>query len=244
MQPVQQPFQTVGQAMPGANMDIPEHMPDFVQPRNHMPQSGHFLLVSRAVFPAGYMPRMDVIEPQFYTHERIWVPYLDQSCGTTEHHFVSTAIPSVSSTEPGSSDWGEYTSGDGKKYFYNKRTKFSSWEKPAEMMTPLERADATTDWKEYTTPEGRRYYHNKMTKKSKWTIPDELKMARELAEKASSPNCDTETTAGTSVGYTSISGEPSSVPANDIVGIVAPSTHEAVTSLSERFDRVMGSIHL
>jgi hypothetical protein len=67
MQPVQQPFQTVGQAMPGANMDIPEHMPDFVQPRNHMPQSGHFLLVSRAVFPAGYMPRMDVIEPQFYT---------------------------------------------------------------------------------------------------------------------------------------------------------------------------------
>jgi hypothetical protein len=24
------------------------------------------------------------------------------------------------------------------RYFYNKRTKFSSWEKPAEMMTPLE----------------------------------------------------------------------------------------------------------
>ncbi|KAG8364185.1 hypothetical protein BUALT_Bualt19G0100700 [Buddleja alternifolia] len=75
-------------------------------------------------------------------------------------------------------DWKEY-SRDGKKYYYNKRTKISSWEKPVELMTPNERADATTDWREFITPEGRRYYFNKITKKSKWQIPDEVKLARE-----------------------------------------------------------------
>ncbi|KAL0387085.1 UNVERIFIED_CONTAM: Pre-processing protein 40B [Sesamum radiatum] len=37
-------------------------------------------------------------------------------------------------------DWREYTSRDGKKYYYNKRTRVSSWEKPLELMTPTEEA--------------------------------------------------------------------------------------------------------
>ncbi|KAJ4797746.1 Pre-mRNA-processing protein 40A [Rhynchospora pubera] len=94
-----------------------------------------------------------------------------------------TAAQSVSS-ESTPSDWIEHTAADGKKYYYNKKTRQSSWEKPLELMTPIERADASTPWKEFTTPEGRKYYFNKETKQSKWTIPDELKLARELAEKA------------------------------------------------------------
>jgi pre-mRNA-processing factor 40 len=43
------------------------------------------------------------------------------------------------------------------RYYYNKRTKQSNWEKPLELMTPLERADASTVWKEFTTPEGKKY---------------------------------------------------------------------------------------
>jgi len=43
------------------------------------------------------------------------------------------------------------------------------------LMTPIERADASTVWKEFTTPEGRKYYYNKVTKQSKWTIPDETR---------------------------------------------------------------------
>lgn len=47
---------------------------------------------------------------------------------------------------PGASDWEEHISQDGpqkgKKYYYNKRTAASSWEKPAELMTIEERADA------------------------------------------------------------------------------------------------------
>ncbi|KAL6504305.1 hypothetical protein OROGR_026228 [Orobanche gracilis] len=115
----------------------------------------------------------------------------------------------VSSKPQTASDWQEYEAANGRRYYYNKITKQSSWDKPAELMTPLENvmpsqgnittalcphfeggftfsriADASTLWKEFTTPEGRKYYYNKETKQSKWTIPDELKLAREQAEKS------------------------------------------------------------
>jgi pre-mRNA-processing factor 40 len=35
-------------------------------------------------------------------------------------------------------DWVEHTSADGRKYFFNKRTKKSTWEKPVELMTLFE----------------------------------------------------------------------------------------------------------
>ncbi|KAG6425118.1 hypothetical protein SASPL_115542 [Salvia splendens] len=121
-----------------------------------------------------------------------------------------SAVNGSSSAQQSASDWQEYDAADGRRYYYNKATKQSSWEKPLELMTPLEcllleenslyaflrydelriwgcgriRADASSVWKEFTTPEGRKYYYNKETKQSKWTIPDELKLAREQAEKA------------------------------------------------------------
>lgn len=82
------------------------------------------------------------------------------------------------------SDWQEHTAADGKRYYYNKKTRQSSWEKPFELMTPTERADASTEWKEFNTPDGRKYYYNKVSKQSKWSIPEELKLAREQAEKS------------------------------------------------------------
>ncbi|KAJ8773273.1 hypothetical protein K2173_028450 [Erythroxylum novogranatense] len=88
-------------------------------------------------------------------------------------------IPNFS--QQSSSDWQEHTAADGRRYYYNKKTKQSSWEKPFELMSPVERADASTVWKEFTTPEGKKYYYNKVTKQSKWSIPDELKFAREQA---------------------------------------------------------------
>jgi hypothetical protein len=33
-------------------------------------------------------------------------------------------------------EWTEHTAPDGRKYFYNARTKQSSWEKPDELKTP------------------------------------------------------------------------------------------------------------
>jgi pre-mRNA-processing factor 40 len=98
----------------------------------------------------------------------------------------AAAVPVVpAAAPPGTTDWQEHTAPDGRRYYYNKRTKQSSWEKPAELMTPTERADASTVWKEFTTSDGRKYFYNKVTKQSKWTMPDEMKAAREQAEKGS-----------------------------------------------------------
>jgi pre-mRNA-processing factor 40 len=102
--------------------------------------------------------------------------------------------PVAVSTDPGNltpqsaSDWQEHTSADGRKYYYNKRTKQSNWEKPLELMTPLERADASTVWKEFTTPEGKKYYYNKVTKESKWTIPEDLKVYLFISLSCTFPN--------------------------------------------------------
>ncbi|XP_068669590.1 pre-mRNA-processing protein 40A-like [Aristolochia californica] len=92
-----------------------------------------------------------------------------------------------------SSDWQEHTAADGRRYYYNKKTRQSSWEKPLELMTPIERADASTVWKEFTTPDGKKYYYNKVTKQSKWVIPEELKLAREQADKAAAQLTNTDT---------------------------------------------------
>ncbi|KAH7280786.1 hypothetical protein KP509_36G014500 [Ceratopteris richardii] len=84
-------------------------------------------------------------------------------------------------------EWQEHVAPDGRRYYYNRITRISSWEKPLELMTLLERADASSIWKEFTTADGKKYYYNKLTKQSKWTIPEELKIAREQAEKAAAP---------------------------------------------------------
>ncbi|XP_021284433.1 pre-mRNA-processing protein 40A [Herrania umbratica] len=106
---------------------------------------------------------------------------------------ADTAANAPSLTPQSASDWQEHTSADGRRYYYNKKTRQSSWEKPLELMTPIERADASTVWKEFTTPEGRKYYYNKVTKQSKWTIPEELKLAREQAQVVASRGTQSDT---------------------------------------------------
>nr|GEW53715.1 pre-mRNA-processing protein 40A-like isoform X1 [Tanacetum cinerariifolium] len=103
----------------------------------------------------------------------------------TEQTSVAPSVPVTSdppeAVEKAPSDWIEHTSHKGKRhvYYHNLKTKLSSWEKPLDLMSPTERADATTNWKEYKAPDGRKYYYNKVTEQSKWRIPDELKLARE-----------------------------------------------------------------
>ncbi|CAI8606206.1 unnamed protein product [Vicia faba] len=101
-----------------------------------------------------------------------------QSSGTASSDTAANTTNSNSA-----SDWAEHAAGDGRRYYYNKTTRQSSWEKPLELMSPLERADASTVWKEFTASDGRKYYFNKITQQSTWTIPEELKLAREQAHK-------------------------------------------------------------
>ncbi|KAJ6675961.1 PRE-MRNA-PROCESSING PROTEIN PRP40 [Salix viminalis] len=123
---------------------------------------------------------------------------------------VQPAQPSISSSsdltvavssnnQQSLNDWQEHTASDGRRYYYNRRTKQSSWDKPLELMTPIERADASTVWKEFTTQEGKKYYYNKVTKQSKWSIPEELKIAREQAQQTVGQGTQSETDAASKV---------------------------------------------
>lgn len=99
---------------------------------------------------------------------------------------VPVTIDAPKAVKKAPSDWIEHTSRTGKRYYHNKKTKLSSWEKPLDLMSPIERADASTEWKEYIAPNGRKYYYNKVTKQSKWKMPDELKLARQQMKTESS----------------------------------------------------------
>ncbi|XP_068649795.1 pre-mRNA-processing protein 40A-like [Aristolochia californica] len=119
------------------------------------------------------------------------VPHPSQQTSVTT---LAAPATNVQPSQQALSDWQEHTAADGRRYYYNKKTRQSSWEKPLELMTPIERADASTVWKEFTTADGKKYYYNKVTKQSKWVIPDELKLARDQADKASAQLTNLETT--------------------------------------------------
>ncbi|CAJ1972782.1 unnamed protein product [Sphenostylis stenocarpa] len=138
-------------------------------------------------------------------------PAAVQSSGATLTDAVTNAT-----NQPSLSDWQEHTSADGRRYYYNKRSRQSSWEKPLELMSPIERADASTVWKEFTSSDGKKYYYNKVTQQSTWSIPEELQLARELAQKAANHG---------------MHSEPTDTP-NAVVSSVATSTAANATSLN------------
>ncbi|KAK4559903.1 hypothetical protein RGQ29_008904 [Quercus rubra] len=182
---------------------------------NHMPGSGIPISSSYTFAPSSFGQHQNNISApsQFQPMSQMPAPVVPvagqpwMSSGSQSAAFATPVlqtgqqppvIPSTDSAvnvpslnQQSSSDWQEHSSADGRRYYYNKRTKQSSWEKPPELMTPIE-ADASTVWKEYTSPEGRKYYFNKVTKESKWTIPEELKLAREQAQKAASQGTQSE----------------------------------------------------
>ncbi|KAK4923092.1 U1 snRNP protein, partial [Elasticomyces elasticus] len=78
--------------------------------------------------------------------------------------------------------WQEARAPDGRAYYYNTQTKETSWTKPQDMMTPVERALAKQPWKEHTAPDGRKYYAHNESKQTVWEMPSEYKQALGSAE--------------------------------------------------------------
>ncbi|KAL1564714.1 pre-mRNA-processing protein 40A-like [Salvia divinorum] len=209
-QPMQQFMSRPLQPGHGAPSSYPQSMPmpsGMAQPQSTPPGQGVPYSSPHTYAPSSFgLPQTGIgMPPQFQPSSQMSMPvgstgaqpWMHSNQGTpvvaplqqgSLESFPTTAtVPAVngsSSAQQSASDWQEYDAADGRRYYYNKATKQSSWEKPLELMTPLERADASSVWKEFATPEGRKYYYNKETKQSKWTIPDELKVAREQAEKA------------------------------------------------------------
>ncbi|KAJ1921237.1 U1 snRNP protein [Mycoemilia scoparia] len=89
-----------------------------------------------------------------------------------------------------SNDWVEYSAKDGRKYYYNKATKKTTWEKPDELKTKEEKA---TPWKEYVAKGGRKYWHNTVTKETTWDMPDELKKGPQQPAQPQKPVLPTKT---------------------------------------------------
>jgi len=189
----------------------------------------------QAVSQPQHMPLVHSGTQQWGSANQNSVP-ASQGMQTGQQSAVGFASAPGAVVQPGnsnlqsSSDWQEHTATDGRRYYFNKKTRQSSWEKPLELMTPIERADASTVWKEFTTPEGRKYYYNKVTKQSKWTIPDELKIAREQAEK-------TAASVGNSEGSLSTAASPvpvavTSSPSKASPNLSAPSISVSATVLA------------
>ncbi|KAM7520910.1 hypothetical protein LguiB_019872 [Lonicera macranthoides] len=192
------------------NMNFVSGSPQFKQtatPNSHMPLSSSYTFTPSSYGqPQNTMNMSSQFQPVSQMHGPVvpvggqpWLPSGSQGAPVTpvqqsgQQSSASASAVNVATAQQTSSDWQEFEAGDGRRYYYNKKTKQSSWEKPLELMTPLERADASTVWKEFTTPEGRKYYYNKDTKQSKWIIPEELKLAREEAEKAAAQGTQLET---------------------------------------------------
>ena len=73
----------------------------------------------------------------------------------------------------------------GRRPYWNDGTR-STYAKPEELMTPMERADASTRWRENRAPDGRVYYYHQDTRETRWSLPDDLRLAREAAALAQS----------------------------------------------------------
>eukprot|EP00026_Physarum_polycephalum_P003013 Phypoly_transcript_03022.p1 GENE.Phypoly_transcript_03022~~Phypoly_transcript_03022.p1 ORF type:complete len:847 (+),score=257.26 Phypoly_transcript_03022:49-2589(+) len=72
-------------------------------------------------------------------------------------------------------DWAEHTAPDGRKYYHNKVTKVTTWEKPNELKNADELATNAGPWKEYTSDTGRKYYFNTITQQTSWELPSDAK---------------------------------------------------------------------
>ncbi|KAK9946359.1 hypothetical protein M0R45_011827 [Rubus argutus] len=181
----QQPAPPFNNQMPG--MPYPSSYmyapPSFVQPQNNVNSSSQFQPMSQEqahAVPAAGQPWMSSSNHQ---GAAVVTPQQQSSQQPSSTPFPDSAVNVPNLTQPSPSDWQEHMAADGRRYYFNRSTRQSSWEKPLELMTPLERADASTVWKEYTSADGKKYYYNKVTRESKWTIPEELKLAREQAQR-------------------------------------------------------------
>ncbi|GFP87572.1 pre-mRNA-processing protein 40a [Phtheirospermum japonicum] len=146
-QPMQQFLQRPTQPGPAAPPSHPQSsMPmtsGVPQPSYTYAPSSFGLPQSSIGMPSQFQPSSQMSTPLGSTGVQTWL----HSSQTTpvvaplqQAFTISATVPAVngSSTVQIASDWQEFEAADGRRYYYNKATKQSSWEKPAELMTPLE----------------------------------------------------------------------------------------------------------
>eukprot|EP01053_Blabericola_migrator_P000812 Blabericola_migrator_1__811@NODE_11_length_24785_cov_110_100736_g8_i0_p3_GENE_NODE_11_length_24785_cov_110_100736_g8_i0NODE_11_length_24785_cov_110_100736_g8_i0_p3_ORF_typecomplete_len674_score119_76FF/PF01846_19/7_6e03FF/PF01846_19/6_5e08FF/PF01846_19/1_4e02FF/PF01846_19/1_6FF/PF01846_19/0_48WW/PF00397_26/3_7e07WW/PF00397_26/0_18RhoGAPFF1/PF16512_5/0_34Ntox28/PF15605_6/7_6e02Ntox28/PF15605_6/2_9e03Ntox28/PF15605_6/1_8PSII_Pbs27/PF13326_6/0_65Glyco_hyd_101C/PF17451_2/1_3Glyco_hyd_101C/PF17451_2/ len=79
--------------------------------------------------------------------------------------------------------WREHRTNEGRIFWHNTKTGKSTWDKPDELKTDLEKVLATsTSWREYPGGDGKTYWHNLETKQSEWDVPQEVREIQERME--------------------------------------------------------------
>ena len=93
--------------------------------------------------------------------------------------------PGAGTSSLTSSSWTEHDAPDGRKYYYNRATKKSTYEKPKELYTARERfVDENCAWKAtYDKTSEKYYYYNRETKETRWEMPEELRRTEKRWEK-------------------------------------------------------------
>jgi pre-mRNA-processing factor 40 len=87
--------------------------------------------------------------------------------------------------------WQTHLAPDGRTYYYDVVTRRSTYAKPEELMTTIERAEAATRWTRYetkdpTTGESRAYWAHETTGETTWETPKEIEEVREIVRRAES----------------------------------------------------------
>ncbi|KAF4672377.1 Kanadaptin [Perkinsus chesapeaki] len=85
---------------------------------------------------------------------------------------------------PAQMGWCEVQTSDGRVYYFHPTTKESTWDKPRELQSELEKAN-NTEWKEYHIWDGRSYFYNTKMHVSCWEVPPEVRKARGHLQDAS-----------------------------------------------------------
>ena len=109
--------------------------------------------------------------------------------GDSNDNSNAEAVAEESEEHP---EWEEVDDGEGNKYYYNKVTGESRWEKPLALLraalafqtgtpqnvktdAPADNADADekeeTEWEEINDGDGNQYYYNNVTGESRWDLP-------------------------------------------------------------------------
>eukprot|EP01054_Gregarina_sp_Poly1_P001508 Gregarina_sp_Poly_1__1507@NODE_137_length_13137_cov_148_628156_g122_i0_p2_GENE_NODE_137_length_13137_cov_148_628156_g122_i0NODE_137_length_13137_cov_148_628156_g122_i0_p2_ORF_typecomplete_len635_score112_99FF/PF01846_19/5_8e03FF/PF01846_19/5e07FF/PF01846_19/28FF/PF01846_19/0_64FF/PF01846_19/1_6WW/PF00397_26/4_7e08WW/PF00397_26/0_69RhoGAPFF1/PF16512_5/0_44Glyco_hyd_101C/PF17451_2/1_2Glyco_hyd_101C/PF17451_2/1e02Glyco_hyd_101C/PF17451_2/7_2e03_NODE_137_length_13137_cov_148_628156_g122_i06202524 len=93
------------------------------------------------------------------------------------------ASPAEPQSQPPQTLWKEHRTNEGRIFWHNTKTGKSTWDKPDELKTDLEKVLATsTSWREYPGGDGKTYWHNLETKQSEWDTPKEVREIQERME--------------------------------------------------------------
>ncbi|EER03752.1 conserved hypothetical protein [Perkinsus marinus ATCC 50983] len=82
---------------------------------------------------------------------------------------------------PAQMGWCEVQTSDGRVYYFHPTTKESTWEKPRDLQSEVEKAN-DTEWKEYHIWDGRSFFYNPRTYVSCWEVPPAVRKARGALE--------------------------------------------------------------